>query len=361
MSMSPSVTSGRGRTTIRIAAVAALALVLTACNGVWGIRGSYRNYVAGPIGQGEIVPIEGAGWEEGDGAGQGPFTWTFESATYDEGTATGTVRMGGGVETRAHRNADGVWLLDTTFRNPRLEIDGTTAVLYADLNFRPFLGTDPDPLPNLQAATNVAFATVDLSEQDLTPGAKGWRHIRNAPMVGVQSTMELIGWDAFYGNPVTLDPLSISFTERAPAPAATASITVSETEGLAPGDQITVWGEGFDPNAHTGVRPPLAGQPSGAYVVFGRFADVWQPSQGAPSSARSVISQIWALPEAQHLALDPTQTSPSFVRISPEGTFTAVLTVGTSTATGNDGVYTYPGSGAVDATQEVAQLVTVVG
>ena len=281
------------------------------------------------------------------------------SADYDETNGTGTVQMQGGIETRAHQNGNGIWLLETAVRNPRLVIDGDQGTLYADINFRPFVGTNPDPVPNLQAVTGIAFATVDLSGEDLTPGQNGWRNITGAPMVGVQSTMELIGWDDFYGDPVTLDPLSVSFKDQTTTLATTASITVSETEGLAPGDQITVWGKGFDPAAHTGVRPPLAGQPSGAYVVFGKFADVWQPSTGAASSARAVIAQRWALPEAQHLALDPGQANPSFVRLNADGTFTAIVTVGTSAAAGNYGVYTYPGSGATNAAPEVAQLVTL--
>lgn len=357
--MSATVTRGRGRHIIRLGAVAALALLLTACQGVWGIRGSYRSYVAGPIGGGEINPIEGATWKDGEGAGKGPFTWGVVSSTYDEGTATGTVQMNGGVETRAHQNVDGVWLMDTTFRNPRLEINGTTGTLYADLNYRPFVGTNPDPIPSLQAAVGVPFATVDLSGEDLTADADGWRHVLDAPMVGVQSTMQLIGWDAFYGDPVTLDPLTVHFKETPATLAATPSITVSETEGLVAGDQITVWGKGFDPAAHNGTRPPLAGQPSGSYVVFGKFTDTWRPSTGAASSNRTVISQRWAVPAAQHLALDPTQTNPLYVRLSPNGTFTAVLTVGESAAAGNYGIYTYPGSGATNANLELAQLVTL--
>ena len=67
--MSSSLRSGRGRRTILLAATAAVALLLSACQGTWGIRGSYRDYVAGPIGGGEILPVEGAGWKDGPTAG----------------------------------------------------------------------------------------------------------------------------------------------------------------------------------------------------------------------------------------------------------------------------------------------------
>lgn len=358
--MSTTTMIGRRRRLVTATAVALTALVLSACQGTWGIRGSYRSYVAGPIGHGEIVPVEGATWQDGPGAGKGPFTWPLVSATFDETIETGTIRMSGGVATRAHQNADGIWLLDTTFRNPTLVVDGDTGTLYADLNFRPFEGTNPATIPPLQAAVQAPLATVDLSGVDWTPNEHGARTITDAPMTGIQSTMELISWDDFYGTNIQLDPLSVTFkAESSAAPMPAASVTVSQTEGLAPGDVITVWGSGFDPAGHVGARPPLAGQPSGAYVIFGKFADTWQPSAGAPSSSRSVIDQKWSLPEAQHLALDPTQANPSFVRINADGTFVATLTVGESAAAGNYGIYTYPGSGAVNAGQEVAQLVTM--
>lgn len=356
--MSSSVRSGRHA--LRAATVVLLALVLTACEGQWGIRSSYRNYVASPIGGGEITPIEGAGWEDGPGAGKGPFLWSQEWAEFDEATETGTVQLSGGVETRAHQAADGLWLLDTTFRNPRLEIDGDEGILYVDLNYRPFTGTDPDPIPTLRAAVGVPFATVDLSAVTWTQSDSGYYTISSAPAVGVQSTMEMIGWDLFYGDPVTLDPLTINFRIEAATLADTAQITVSATEGLDAGDQITVWGTGFDPAAHVGTRPPLAGQQSGVYAVFGRFGDTWRPSLGAPSSSRRVISQKWALPAASRAVLDPTGTGTDYVTIDAAGNFAAVVTVGVDdTVTGNYGVYTYPGSGAVDGTQEVAQLVTL--
>src|SRR5688500_17259834 len=47
------------------------------------------------------------------------------------------------------------------------------------------------------------------------------------------------------------------------------------------GKTVSITGSGFDPAAAIGTRPPLSGQPSGSYVVFGKFADVWQPSANA--------------------------------------------------------------------------------
>jgi hypothetical protein len=144
---------------------------------------------------------------------------------------------------------------------------------------------------------------------------------------------------------------------RPAAAATTPTITVSQTAffNLGAGSTtVTVTGSGFDPAANVGTRPPLSNQPSGVYVTFGRFADVWRPSVGAPSSSRTnVIDQKWAVPQAAMTLLNPMGTNPAYVLLNADGTFTTTLTISKNDAmVGNYGVYTYPGSGASNAAQE---------
>ncbi|PRI10264.1 S-layer homology domain-containing protein [Leucobacter massiliensis] len=131
---------------------------------------------------------------------------------------------------------------------------------------------------------------------------------------------------------------------------ATPTVTVSKTTGLNPeGEQITVSGSGFAPagSATNGTRPPLAGKFGGAYVVFGSFLDAWKPSEGAPSSARKVLSQKWAVSGSDMAIIGGPEGGA--VEVSPEGTFSTTLTVSkddaAALADGNYGIYTYPGSG----------------
>jgi hypothetical protein len=96
------------------------------------------------------------------------------------------------------------------------------------------------------------------------------------------------------------------------------------------------------------------------YAIFGRFASTWQPSTGAPSSSRTVLTQKWALGAPSRAILDPTGTSPAFVTIDEYGRWQAAVEVATGGTTGNYGVYVYPGSGAVNADHELATLVTLI-
>src|SRR6218665_402809 len=119
-----------------------------------------------------------------------------------------------------------------------------------------------------------------------------------------------------------------------------------------------VKGSGYDPTANVGGRgvPIPSTLPQGTYVVFGNFAENWQPSTGAASSTRSVGSQVWALSETV-LNKVPTQYQAAirgqWVDISADGTFQATLTLKDTAATpGSYGVYTYGAGGVANADQE---------
>lgn len=129
-------------------------------------------------------------------------------------------------------------------------------------------------------------------------------------------------------------------------------VTVSKAEGLNPaGETITVTGSGFLPNppATNGAgRPPLMGKFGGAYVVFGKFADVWRPSESAPKDTREAFDTKWAVHESEIQAIGGEKAGA--IEVREDGTFETTLNVSvaaeSSTIEGNFGVYTYPGGGA---------------
>ncbi len=143
-----------------------------------------------------------------------------------------------------------------------------------------------------------------------------------------------------------------------------ATVTVSQTTfaNLGDGSQVvTVSGSGFDPLANISTRPPIpAGNPTGVYVIFGRFADVWQPSSGAAASTRKVIDQKWALPQS---SIDLVAPNPAYVPLQEDGTFSTTLTIskGDPTFTGNYAIVTYAAGGAAaNAAQETFTPISFV-
>ncbi|WOC12004.1 HtaA domain-containing protein [Gordonia sp. MP11Mi] len=139
---------------------------------------------------------------------------------------------------------------------------------------------------------------------------------------------------------------------------------VGDTE-LHPGDQVVVRGSGFDPAANTsGLPVPVPpGVPHGTFVTFGGFAPTWQPSTGAPASARSEVrgNTKWALSRS---ALRKVPGAPfdlrrtirqQWIPLDAHGRFTARLTLATpenAPANKRWGVYTYGAANAVNAAQE---------
>ena len=165
--------------------------------------------------------------------------------------------------------------------------------------------------------------------------------------------------------------------ERPVAPVFEPAIEVFLADGVTPytgqpvseGDQLVVKGTGFDPAANVGGSgvPIPSTLPQGTFIVFGSFADEWQPSTGAASSTRTINadSRVWALAEDVLEQVPPAFQSiikSAWAPIAEDGSFTATVTLKAPTAPladGNWGVYTYPGGVGAPANpeQELSVLV----
>ena len=147
----------------------------------------------------------------------------------------------------------------------------------------------------------------------------------------------------------------------------TPKVTVSKTTLTSAGETVTVTGSGFSPVGTTtnAARPPLAGKFGGVYVTFGKFADVWKASAGAPSSARSADRSTlkWVVNPGDVAAVGGA--SAGAVAINADGTFSITMLVkpgfSGEPATGNYGIYTYPGGGVSYANFETYTPITFAG
>lgn len=127
--------------------------------------------------------------------------------------------------------------------------------------------------------------------------------------------------------------------------------------------ELTVTGSGFTDDSVLGTRPPLSGKNAGVYVVFGKFADTWRPSENASGSARPVAVQRWAVLAEDIETIGGPEAGA--VELRADGTFTATMTISKAAADeaagsnpGNYGIYVYPGSGAKHAAWELSSPIT---
>mgnify|MGYP001015322342 CR=1 FL=1 len=214
----------------------------------WGVRDSFRNYIRGGIANGS--------WDlNGTTYSNNAFQWAKGTGSFKDGK--GSISFTGSVHFTGHHG-----ILDTTISNPRLEINGKTAVLYATM-----VGNDMDG--KSQNYGEVALLNVDVSGLQVS-GDK-------ISISGAGTTITAEGAKAFagfYEAGKDMAPLSLSASLSGIQPADTtktqATQTVTETVYQGQGcDSLNARGS-HGRLAHTGASGVEVGVASGlASLVAG--------------------------------------------------------------------------------------------
>ncbi|KQT99479.1 HtaA domain-containing protein [Sanguibacter sp. Leaf3] len=264
----------------------------------WGVKESFRSYIASPIAKGSVT-VGGGATNNGTSYGFAQTATTFDGST-------GLTTFAGSVNFTGHDGA-----LDTTFENLRVRVDSPTAgVLVADARGKSF------DTGGAYELLDVELATLALPAPQVDGDVSTW--------VSAPAALTAAGAQAFagfYAAGSALDPVTFSVVTEAPAepepepttpdpepttpepspepteepspeptteptpeptdpPVATFEPAVSlfAADGTTPlasssvalGDTIVVKGSGFDPAgnlAPAGARPPIsAGNPAGTGV-----------------------------------------------------------------------------------------------
>ena len=214
----------------------------------WGVRDSFRNYIRGGIANGS--------WDlNGTTYSNNAFQWAKGTGSFKDGK--GSISFTGSVHFTGHHG-----ILDTTISNPRLEINGKTAVLYATM-----VGNDMDGKSHNYG--EVALLNVDVSGLQVS-GDK-------ISISGAGTTITAEGAKAFagfYEAGKDMAPLSFSASLSGAQPAGNtktqATQTVTETVYQGQGcDSLNARGS-HGRLAHTGASGVEAGVASGlASLVAG--------------------------------------------------------------------------------------------
>lgn len=207
----------------------------------WGVRDSFRNYIRGGIANGS--------WDlNGTTYSDNAFQWAKGTGSFKDGK--GSISFTGSVHFTGHHG-----ILDTTISNPRLEINGKTAVLYATM-----VGNDMDGKSHNYG--EVALLNVDVSGLQVS-GDK-------ISISGAGTTITAEGAKAFagfYEAGKDMAPLSLSASLSGTQPADTtktqATQTVTETVYQGQGcDSLNARGS-HGRLAHTGASGVEVGVASG--------------------------------------------------------------------------------------------------
>lgn len=208
----------------------------------WGVRDSFRNYIRGGIANGS--------WDlNGTTYSNNAFQWAKGTGSFKDGK--GSISFTGSVHFTGHHG-----ILDTTISNPRLEINGKTAVLYATM-----VGNDMDGKSHNYG--EVALLNVDVSGLQVS-GDK-------ISISGAGTTITAEGAKAFagfYEAGKDMAPLSFSASLSGAQPAGNttntqATQTVTETVYQGQGCESLNARGSHGRLAHTGASGVEAGVASG--------------------------------------------------------------------------------------------------
>ena len=215
----------------------------------WGVRDSFRNYIRGGIANGS--------WDlNGTTYSDNAFQWAKGTGSFKDGK--GSISFTGSVHFTGHHG-----ILDTTISNPRLEINGKTAVLYATM-----VGNDMDGKSHNYG--EVALLNVDVSGLQVS-GDK-------ISISGAGTTITAEGAKAFagfYEAGKDMAPLSFSASLSGAQPAGNtaktqATQTVTETVYQGQGCESLNARGSHGRLAHTGASGVEVGVASGlASLVAG--------------------------------------------------------------------------------------------
>ncbi|WP_308797462.1 HtaA domain-containing protein [Agromyces silvae] len=308
----------------------------------WGVKQSFRSYIASGPAQGAITPGAGASVNS-----DGTFRWAAGDGVFDGAVPSADVTFGGSVHFTGHGG-----LLDVLIENPRVDIDGSTGTLYADVKSKGLTGSDFDQ-------DGVAFASLQVG----TPVVNG----DEALYTGVAATLTADGVAAFaefYPAGTALDPLSFSLPYSIPTPDPIATVTALAAAPIGTAEEGTevTFTATVTPAAAGTVQFATAAGALGAAVTVQNGTAVlttsdlpvgpvqvtatYTPADSAAylgSASEALAYTITAAP-----APDADATATATVGVSPEGRAITGETVTLSTTVANaDDEQTVP-TGAVE-------------
>ncbi|MFD6093501.1 HtaA domain-containing protein, partial [Oerskovia sp. NPDC060338] len=256
----------------------------------WGVKESFRTYIAGPIAQGGVTTSNGA-----SGAATGLYSFPQSAkSSFDTASRKGAVDFAGTVRFTGHGG-----ILDVRLSNPRVVATGDKATLVADVDSKDIEGGS-------FVQSGVTVATLDLAAAKVTTG-NGTTTYASVPAALTAAGVPAFG--AFYTAGDALDPVTFTVGSAVENPGTTPGESSGNTDGsgtqqdpakatlsvsqAAPGDQVTISGIGFGADEE-GLRVEVHSTPQ--VLATGITAN-------AGGAATSTVTIPKDLPAGEHTLL----------------------------------------------------------
>ncbi|MFF1270870.1 HtaA domain-containing protein, partial [Streptomyces anulatus] len=166
----------------------------------WGIHADFRKYVIGPIAHGKITVTDGAQ----QAAGNGVFTFTGGTGTYDTGTHESRTAFKGGVRFEGHEG-----VLDVKLSDIKTGTGRQTGTITADFTSKKMDGT-------VVTKNDAPIADLDMTKAERGGGAGGAMVFSDIPAKLTADGVDAFG--GFYAEGSALDAATLTVKTAAPDP-----------------------------------------------------------------------------------------------------------------------------------------------
>ena len=186
-------------------------ITLTGGQADWGLKASFRSYIAGPIARGTTTVSDGATVNP-----DGTFRFTLVSGSYNLATHSVTSQFDGTVRFVGHGGA-----LDLTISDPRIVTAGDTGKLFLDARSRS-LATGA-----FEDFDDVEFATLDLTGSAVVPSGT---QISISPIASKLTADGAAAFAGFYPADTPLDAVAVNASFAPPSRPSTPQPSAPEVE-----------------------------------------------------------------------------------------------------------------------------------
>lgn len=173
----------------------------------WGVKQSFREYIAGPIADGSYTATSGASVNP-----DGTIGFDVLGGSYDTTTDSGEVATKGTVRFTAHEAPGLGPMLDLTIADPRIELDGDAGALIADVKSRSLSSGTVALYPEVE------LASLDASALTLSPLTEPVPGFSFTPLPASLTATGAPAFSDFYPPGAVLDPLSLTAFYESPRP-----------------------------------------------------------------------------------------------------------------------------------------------
>ncbi|UUN26571.1 HtaA domain-containing protein [Streptomyces sp. FIT100] len=219
----------------------------------WGLKESFRKYVAGPIAHGSVSVADGAT----QAAGNGVFTFTGGKGTYDTATHASETAFKGSVHCLGHGG-----VLDVKVGDIKVATGATAGTVTADFTSKKMDGT-------VVTKDDAVIADLDLTGIAPGQGEGGATVLANIPAKLTADGAEAFA--GFYQAGTALDPATLSVKAAAPSPSPTGSPSSSPSPTGSPSSSPSPTGSPSSSPSPTDDPSTTPSAPADGTIVDGNL------------------------------------------------------------------------------------------